>query len=116
MDLSKPNPYPRYMYYRDSDAPVRVDSKDEENNLLTKGWTTRYIHKEYPKWVGGRIVNSPEEEVRILSKEQPKVINATPVETTISAEGSMKTGAFEFEGLEESVEKQKYAGKPKKKK
>ena len=56
------SPYPRYVYHADHNEPIRVDSKAEETNLLNQGWTTRYLHKEYPKWVNGKVVQSKKEE------------------------------------------------------
>ena len=73
-------PYPRYMYHRDHDEPKVVYSKVEEAELGTKGWITAYIHKEYPKWVGDKIVNSFEEEERLLASQQPQMADASQIE------------------------------------
>lgn len=64
-------PYPRYLYHRDHDEPKIAMSKAEESELSTKGWLTTYVHKEYPKYVGDKIVNSQEEEERLLAERNP---------------------------------------------
>ena len=72
MDLSQQTkPYPRYLYHRDFNEPKIVNSKVEEIALGTKGWGVSYIHKDYPKWVGGKIVRSKEEEERLLVECKP---------------------------------------------
>lgn len=63
--------YPRYMYHRNHDKPVRVDSKAEQTDRKNVGWTTGYIHKEYPKWVNGELVRSRVAEDRLLAKAKP---------------------------------------------
>ena len=77
-------PYPRYMYHKDHDEPKVVYSKVEEAELGTKGWITAYIHKEYPKWVSNKIVNSFEEEECLLASQ------ADPIEVP-SFDASVET-------------------------
>lgn len=68
MDLSQQTkPYPRYLYHRDFNEPKIVNSKVEEVELGTKGWSTARLFKEYPKWVGDTIVQSEADERRLLS-------------------------------------------------
>ncbi len=45
------NPYPLYLYHKDHDEPIRVDSKEDESALVSQGWTRAYLYKEYPKVV-----------------------------------------------------------------
>jgi len=72
-------PYPRYLYHRDYDEPKIVNSKAEEVELGTKGWVVSYIHKDYPKWVGDKIVRSKEEEGRLLASQQPESAEVSPL-------------------------------------
>lgn len=60
--------YPFYMYHKEHDEPLRVDNKDEERQLAEKGWEPNYIHKEYPKWVKGKIVKSKAEHEAFLEE------------------------------------------------
>jgi len=70
------NPYPRYLYHKDHDAPIRVDTKADETPLLNQGWVTRRLFKEFPKMVEGQTVYSRKEENRLRKsldlKEQEK--------------------------------------------
>ena len=50
LSLKVPNEYPKYLYHKEHDTPIRVDSKDEETPLLNQGWVARYLMKEYPMW------------------------------------------------------------------
>ena len=61
------SPYPRYVYHKDYNEPIRVDSLEDETPLLNQGWVTRYLHKEYPKWVNGVIVQDAEEHEKVLA-------------------------------------------------
>ena len=71
--------YPLYMYHMDYDEPLRVDNKDEERQLIEKGYVDCYIHKEYPKWVSGAIVkNKAEHEARLAMF--PEVVKGTPLQ------------------------------------
>ena len=72
-------PYPRYLYHRDFDEPKIVNSKAEEMELGTKGWIVSYIHKDYPKWVGDKIVRSKEEEERLLASQQSGSAEVSPL-------------------------------------
>ena len=81
--------YPFYMYHKDEDEPRRVDDHEQEVALENKGWITRYIHKDYPKWVNGVIVKSKEEHDKLIEAddwrgpvdeppiEEPKVTKVT---------------------------------------
>lgn len=71
-------PYPRYMYHKDENEPKVVMSRAEETELSTKGWITTYIHKEYPKMVGDKIVKSPEEEEQLLASQVELIEEAPP--------------------------------------
>jgi hypothetical protein len=65
-------PYPKYLYHPDFNEPRRVDSNAEEAEWGTKGWTSRYLHKEYPKWIGDKIVQSKAEEERLMPASEPE--------------------------------------------
>jgi len=69
--------YPKYMNHVDHDEPVRVDSKAEQVDMENKGWTTARIFKEYPKYVGDKIVHSKAEEDRLLASQTDPVIIST---------------------------------------
>lgn len=62
MDLTIKNRYPLYMYHKKEAEPVRVDSRGEEVELTNKGWSSSYIHKEYPKWINGELITSAKED------------------------------------------------------
>ena len=64
--------YPLYMYHKDYDEPKRVDNKDEKRALEDRGFTKRYIHKSYPKYVNGIVYNTKAEHEAAV-KEMPKV-------------------------------------------
>lgn len=81
--------YPRYMYHHDHNEPVRVDSKAAQTDKENLGWTTRYLHKEYPKWVGDKIVQSKAEHDRLLAAAKP------PEEVVVSSAGQ---GSADSEG------------------
>ena len=73
--------FPVYVYHKDHDEPKRCDNKDELRALVDRGWQTRYIHKEYPKWVNGRIVKNKAEHDELL-KDAPKIeVIKTDIET-----------------------------------
>ena len=90
--MKKVNDYPRYVYHREYDEPRRVDNREQENELVNKGWSKSYLYKEFPKYVNGIIVKTPEEEKLLLSakpgktlkKDEPKVVvkkTVLPVES-----------------------------------
>lgn len=74
--------------------PVQVESPDQEEEYAAKGYKPNgnpdpkafealktappatYVHEEYPKWVGGKIVNSAEEEAKLLGS-LPVVVETT---------------------------------------
>ena len=98
MNLSQQTkPYPRTMYHRDHDKPKVVNSKAEEAEASTKGWIVSYIYKEYPKYVGDKIVYSKEEEERLFVGQQKELVNISAEEV-----GSMEdvVGASLFENPE----------------
>lgn len=64
--MQKVSQYPKYMYHREYDEPRRVDTKEQENDLKNKGWVSRYLHKEYPKWVNGILCKTAEQEKLLL--------------------------------------------------
>ena len=64
--------YPHYMWHKNQDKPLLVANKDEERQLAEKGYQSRYIHKDYPKWVNGRIVPNKAAHEALLAN-QPKV-------------------------------------------
>ena len=66
--------YPKYMYHVDHSEPVRVDSKAEQTDMENKGWTAARLFKEYPKWVGGKLVQSRAEENRLRADERKPLI------------------------------------------
>lgn len=63
--------FPRYMQHKDHSEPIRVDSKAEQTDKENQGWTTARLFKEFPKWVGDKIVHSKAEEERLLAKREP---------------------------------------------
>jgi len=91
--------YPVYLYYKDKTNPIRVDTKAKEVEMTNLGWTVRYQHKEYPKWIDGKIVKTEAEEKRlselnptkkpafkIVDNEDVKVVKETRldnVDTTV---------------------------------
>lgn len=128
-------PYPKYMYHRDENEPKIVMSKAEESELSTKGWLAAYIYKEYPKMVDGKIVNSLDEEKRLLASQQPRTppievpsfdaaVDVTPpsVETTSSndlfteGEESAAVKETQVEGQDTAVIKKPQKDKGQKKK
>lgn len=66
-NVSKPRPYPVFLYHPDHEEPKRVDTAAELMELQTKGWVRRYLHKEYPKWVKGVLCKNKAERDRVLS-------------------------------------------------
>ena len=98
MNLSQQTkPYPRTMYHVNHEKPKVVNSKAEEAEASTKGWIVSYIYKEYPKWVGDKIVRSKEEEERLFVGQQKELVNISAEEV-----GSMEdvVGASLFENPE----------------
>lgn len=63
--------FPKYMYHRDHNEPIRVDSKAEQTDRENLGWTTARLFKEYPKWIGDKLVQSGVEEERLLAANKP---------------------------------------------
>jgi hypothetical protein len=57
------NPYPLYLYHRDHNEPVRVDTIAEETALKNQGWQRGYINKEYPKLCYGKRCMNKEDEI-----------------------------------------------------
>lgn len=53
--------YPKWMYHA-TEAPRMVKNEADEETLLGQGWSSTYIHQDYPKWVDGKVIKSPEEE------------------------------------------------------
>jgi hypothetical protein len=85
MNLSQQTkPYPRTMYHLDHDKPKVVNSKAEEAEASTKGWIVSYIYKEYPKWVGDKIVRSRAEEEQLLASKQPVEVISPPIDMSMS--------------------------------
>jgi len=74
------SPYPRYLYHKDYNEPIRVDSAEDEAPLLNQGWVAKYLHKEYPKWVNGIIVQDAEGEAKAL-ENGPKDNGRTVLKT-----------------------------------
>ena len=66
MNLNIPARYPLYMYHKEHNEPKLVNSNAEEVDMVNKGWSAAYIHKDYPKWVKGQIVQSKAEEKQLL--------------------------------------------------
>ena len=64
--------FPKYMYHKDHNEPIRVDSKAEQTDKENLGWTTARLFKEFPKWVGDKIVHSKAEEERLLASTNPQ--------------------------------------------
>lgn len=62
--------FPKYMYHKDHNEPVRVDSKAEQTDKENLGWTTMRLFKEYPKWIGDKLVQSKAEEERLLAESE----------------------------------------------
>lgn len=58
------------MYHRDYNEPVRADNNGEKIDFENKGWTSAYIHKEYPKWVNGVIVQTKRDQEILLGKQE----------------------------------------------
>ena len=107
------SPYPRYVYHADHNEPIRVDSKAEETNLLNQGWTTRYLHKEYPKWVNDKVVQSKEEEelTRINQDAAAGVAGTTESQDQRAANSLTTVQA----GFNDKKFKPRKRGRPKKK-
>jgi len=104
------SPYPKYVYHPDHNEPRRVDSKPEEQELGTKGWTASYIHKEYPKWIGDKLVQSKEEAERL------NLIKAEVKEAEVVFEANV-VKETQVDGQDTAVfEKPKGPGRPPKKK
>lgn len=72
MTIQPKSVYPRYLYHKDYDEPIRVDSKEEEAPLLNQGWVVRYLHKEYPKRIGDQRVFNAEQEAEVLAGAKKK--------------------------------------------
>ena len=75
--------FPKYMYHRDHDEPVRVDSKAEQTDMTNKGWVISYLHKEYPKWIGDKLVRSRAEEDRLQGPSKMSEENVSPSEDVL---------------------------------
>jgi hypothetical protein len=121
MDLSQQTkPYPRYLYHRDFNEPKIVNSKVEEVELGTKGWTTARLFKEYPKWVGDTIVRSEAEEKRLLAanalEEPPSPDVMFDEGLSVSARDPLAVKEIQVDGQDTAtVEKlKKPVGRPKK--
>jgi len=77
--------FPFYMYHKDENEPQRVDDNAQVVDLENKGWVSHYIHKEYPKWVDGKVVKS--------KKEHDELVKPLPeVKTVILTENPDGTG------------------------
>ena len=107
------NPYPRYVYHADHNEPIRVDNKAEETNLLNQGWTTRYLHKEYPKWINGKIVHSKEEEAAEKDKGDP--VDSSVEDQDQKAEERLATAQTELNNEKRIAAKIAIKIKPRKK-
>jgi len=115
-------PYPRYLYHQDYSEPKIVNSKAEETELNTKGWIASYIHKDYPKWVGDKIVRSKEEEERLLAS-QADLVEGPPFDIpddvfTEPGPGVTVVKEIQVDGVDSTVvekPKKKPIGRPKKK-
>jgi len=73
--MQKVNEYPKYLYHREYDEPRMVETREQESDLLNKGWQKAYIFKEYPKMVNGILCRTKEQEDLLLqaANSQPKV-------------------------------------------
>jgi len=116
-------PYPRYLYHRDYDEPKIVNSKAEEMELGTKGWVTSYIHKDYPKWVGDKIVQSKEEEEQLLASQQPKLADVStegkitsPPDDMFVGENPVVTKETRIDGVDPTVVEKPKEGNGRRKK
>lgn len=49
---------PKAMHHTEKDS-VMVYGPAEEKEYAAKGYTDQYTHKEYPKWVDGKLVKEP---------------------------------------------------------
>ena len=107
------SPYPRYVYHADHNEPIRVDSKAEETNLLNQGWTTRYLHKEYPKLVNGKTVYSKEEEDAEKDKGDP--VDSSVEDQDQKAEERLATAQTELDNEKKIAAKIAIKIKPRKK-
>lgn len=67
--------YPIYLYHKEYDEPRIANNKAQQTELENKGWTTRYIKKHYPKWVGNILCKSEKEHKLLLQniKDAPKM-------------------------------------------
>ena len=76
--------YPISMYKANTDAPKRIKNLEEENAASADGWSTTYIHYEYPKWINledgsTRLVKTEEEHTAIKLAEDSIIDNSTDV-------------------------------------
>lgn len=71
--MAKEKKFPVYLYHKNEQDPILINNKDDERALTEKGWQRGYIHKDYPKYVNGTIVNSKAEHDALLA-QQPKVV------------------------------------------
>ena len=98
-----------------------VISKAEEAEFSNKGWIATYVHKEYPKMVDGKIVNSHAEEERLIVYKRP--VLAAPIDMSASAdelfmgEDPPVIKETQIEGVDTAVieKPKKSVGRPKKK-
>lgn len=107
--------YPKYMYHRDHNTPTRVDSKAEQTDLENQGWTTARLFKEYPKWVGDKIVQSRLEEDRLVGAGTIPEDIPTFGNSPDAMEDPVAVKETQVEGQDTAVtEKPKKIGRPKK--
>ena len=68
--------YPIYMYKANTEAPKIIANKEEENTAIADGWSTAYVHYEYPKWItledGSTIIVRSEEEHTAIKLAEDK--------------------------------------------
>lgn len=120
--MSELRPFPKYMNHVDHNEPVRVDSKAEQVDMQNKGWTTARIFKEYPKWVGDKLVRSKAEEARLFGSQSravdpADVVNAVdpmPVDIPDLSEASTPKEFKTKKELQAGGQDTATVGKPKK--
>ena len=66
--------YPIYMYKANTDAPKIIANKEEKDVAIADGWSTAYVHYEYPKWIilengSNMLVKNAEEHTAIKLAE-----------------------------------------------
>lgn len=66
----KVNKYPVYLYHKEYNDPRIANNKAQQTDLENKGWTTRYIYKEYPKMVNGVLCKTEEAEKFLLAEAE----------------------------------------------